>query len=182
MRDNILFTFSSMIKIVNLWRSKMKRRLLLLSIFFLALMLVGCQSNEKTFSGAGVTITLDKSFVEKEVIQAPFYLESRNHLFMALRESKTDLRANGIATLETYIRAVLKNANKTATIKSFEEGDISFKYAYYSSTVDDQTFGYMLLVMEGENHYYTMNFGCLEKNLEGNKDLYIKWAKTIIVE
>jgi hypothetical protein len=160
----------------------MKRRLLLLSAFFFALMLVGCKPNEKTFSAVGVTIKLNKSFVEKEVIQVPFYLESRDHLFMASRESKTELSTYGITTLDSYIQAVLDNANKTTTVQTYDEDDIFYKYAYYTSIVNDQTFGYMLLVMEGENHFYTMNFGSLEKNLEGNKDLYFKWAQSITVE
>ncbi len=160
----------------------MKRGMLILSVFFFALILVGCKSNEKTFSGAGVSITLNSSFVEKEVIQAPFYLESKDHLFMALRETKTDLSTYGIADLSSYIEAVLSNASKTATVETFEEGDLLYKYAYYTSTVGDQTFGYMLIVMEGENHFYSMNFGCLEDKLEDNKDLYFKWSKTITVE
>ena len=39
------------------------------------------------------------------------------------------------------------------------------KYAYYESVVEEQTFGYMLITMEGENHFYTMNFGCYKKDL-----------------
>lgn len=160
----------------------MKRRLLLIVAFFFIIMLAGCVKSEKTFSASGVTITLNKSFVEKEVIQAPFYLESKDHLFLASRESKSELSAFSITTLESYIKAVLKNANKTATIQTVEEENLSYKYAYYTSTVNEQTFGYMLIVMEGKNHFYAMNFACLEKKLEGNKDLYIKWAKTITVE
>ncbi|QVK17557.1 hypothetical protein KHQ81_11960 [Mycoplasmatota bacterium] len=101
---------------------------------------------------------------------------------MANRESKTELSRFGIKTLESYIKAVLKNSNKTATIETYDKDDLDYKYAYYTSTVGDQTFGYMIVVMEGEDHYYTLNFACLEKKLDDNKDLYIKWAKTITVE
>lgn len=55
-------------------------------------------------------------------------------------------------------------------------------YAYYSSTVNEETFGYMLVCMEGAEKYYFMRFGCREKNLEKNKDQYKTWAKTIVVE
>lgn len=55
-------------------------------------------------------------------------------------------------------------------------------YAYYEATVNDQTFGYMLLAFEGEDHFYSMNFGCLESKLESNKEQYFKWASTITIE
>jgi len=149
-------------------------------------MLVGCKSSskdkEKTFSGSGLTITLNNTFFEKEVIQAQLYLESTDHIFMSLRETKTDLSNFQITTLDAYIKAVLNNANKTATVQTYEKDGISYKYAYFTSTVGEQKFGYMMLAQEGKDHFYSMNFGCLEKKLEDNKDLYTKWAKTIKVE
>jgi hypothetical protein len=161
----------------------MKRIMSLFFIFLLAIVLVGCKSNnKKEFSQIGVTITLNDTFVEKEVIQAPFYLESKNHFFMANREAKTELLPYGITSIDAYIQAVLTNAGKSVSVKSVNEDDVSYKYAYYTSTVGDQSFGYMLVVMEGENHFYTMNFGCLETNFDDSKDLYTKWTKTITVE
>jgi hypothetical protein len=161
----------------------MKRILSVFFIFLFVFILVGCgKSDEKEFSKAGVTITLNDSFVEKDAIQAPFYLESKDHFFMANREAKSGLRTYGITTLDTYVEAVLNNANKNVTIKSFNEDGLSYKYAYYTSTVNEQTFGYMLIAMEGEDHFYTMNFGCLEDDFDDNKDLYTKWTKTITVE
>ena len=45
-------------------------------------MLAGCKAESKTFTGAGVSITLNDSFVEKEVVQAPLYLGvSRPYLY-----------------------------------------------------------------------------------------------------
>lgn len=159
----------------------MKKRMLLVLMFVLVVSLVGCSESEKTFSGAGVSITLNESFVEKEVIQAPLYLESQDHIFMSMRETKQELSPYDISTLEEYIDAVLLNSGKDA--ETFIKGDESaYMYAYYESTVNDQKFGYMLLVFESEEYFYSMNFGCLASKLEKNKELYFNWASTITVE
>jgi hypothetical protein len=36
--------------------------------------------------------------------------------------------------------------------------------------------------MESDDYYYVMNLGCLNKDLEGNKEQYIEWANTISVD
>ena len=147
-----------------------------------ALLLVGCTS-KKEFSGAGIKIELNDTFTKKTVIQAPFYLESPQHIVMGLRETKSDLSSHGIGTLNEYIVAVLRNGNKLVPVEESDE-DESFEYyfAYYTSSVEDQDFGYMLVVLEGEDHFYSITFGCLESNLEKNKDTYFKWLNTITVE
>ena len=53
---------------------------------------------------------------------------------MAIRETKTDLSAYSITTLESYINAVLSNSNKTADVLTSEGTDETYLYAYYEST------------------------------------------------
>lgn len=146
------------------------------------LSLTACFDSSKEYSGAGITVTLPDNFVEKEVVQAPFYLESTSHIVMGNGEGKSTLSGMGVSTVNQYIKAVLKASSKTAEVSSFTEGDISFDYAYYTSTVESETFGYMIVCLEGSQKFYSINFGCREKNLEKNKETYLKWAKTIVVE
>lgn len=70
--------------------------LLLVSVFALA----ACRPAEKTFEGSGITIILTDSFIKKDVIQAPFYLESTQHIFTGLRESRATIQSMGIYSLE----------------------------------------------------------------------------------
>lgn len=144
--------------------------------------LTGCTAKAKEFSGSGITITLTDDFVEEEIVQAPFYLVSPKHIFMCFIESKTDLEYYPIDTLEDYINAVLTRNELSSEIFTFNEGDVHYMYAYYTKTIDEVDYGYMLIVMEGENHFYSMNFGCLDSKLDNYKDQYSDWAKTIIVE
>ncbi|HBT59883.1 MAG TPA: hypothetical protein DEA45_03555 [Acholeplasmataceae bacterium] len=157
----------------------MKKTIQVLTIFLLLSLMVGCQTEKKTFEKNGVSITLTDRFIEKEVVQVGFYLESNDHIFMSNRESKESLSYIGVSSLSQYTTQVLASAGKTAEVHTSEDG---YRYAYYESVVNDQSFGYMLLTFEGEDHFYTMNFGCLSKNLEKNKSLYFQWAKTIVIE
>lgn len=144
--------------------------------------LAACTPPAKEFSGSGMTVTLNNQFVEKEVLQAQLYLESTQHIFMGSGENKSDAIAAGISDLKVYTERVIKNNKKDSTVEEFSEGDVRYFFAYYTSTVGSESFGYMLVCMEGATKYYSMNFGCREKNLEDNKAQYQTWAKTIKVE
>lgn len=153
---------------------------LALSVFALS----GCSffaPEEKEFTGSGITITLNDSFVETDSVVAPLFISSLKHIFMGLRETKTDAVSVGIYTLGEYIDYALENSGYSgSTVHESENGE--YVYAYYSATVDEVEYGYMIICMEGTSHYYLMNFGCLNDELEENKDQYIAWADTIIVD
>lgn len=161
------------------------KKLAIITVFVLSLFaLSGCSlfgPTEQEFSGGGITITLDDSFVEQSNVNWPLYLSSFDHIFMGLRESKSDAVSVGISTLADYMDLVLYNGGEeNATVFESENGE--YLYAYYSATVDGEEFGYMLICMEGANYYYLMNFGCYNDELNDNKDQYIAWANTIVVE
>lgn len=134
------------------------------------------------FSGSGITITLNDSFYEKSSVAVQLYLESVNHVFLGNREAKDDLLSYGIGDLREYIEGVLESIDSESEITVYEDDDTAFMYAYYTSEVDGDEFGYMLVVMEGEDHFYAMNFACFADKLEKNKPTYLDWAKTIRVE
>lgn len=162
----------------------MKKKIFVVAAMLFSLVtLVSCMNNSKTFSKIGVTIELDKSFVEKDVIQAPFYLESTKYIFTGIRESKEEIDAAiGVINLRDYIDAVLENNQKEADVLEYDEDDLKYYYAYYTAVVGDQEFGYMLFVMEGEKDFYSFNFGTLANNFDKSKDQFNKWIKTITVK
>lgn len=156
-------------------------------VAFLAISIFGLSAcfkpKTKEFSGSGMTVTLTDDFVEKEVLQAQLYLESTKSIFMGNAETKAFLVDYGITDLRTYTQKVLELAGKTSVeIFEYNEGGVRFDYAYYDATVDLNEFGYMLITMEGESNYYTMDFGCKKANLESNKEQFMAWAKLIKVE
>ena len=163
----------------------MKRFILMFVIGLFGFALTGCDlfaPEEKVFSGSGMTITLNDNFIETDTVLVPLYLTSMDHIFMGEREAKSLFVGTEIESLSDYAEVVLEYGGYTdSTVYQAAEG-YEYVYAYYSATVDDQEFGYMLICMESDSYYYLMNLGCLYDDLEDSKDQYIEWANTIIVE
>jgi len=163
----------------------MKKVVLMLLLVLSAITLTGCdlfKPAEKEFSGSGITITLNEDFSVTETVLVPFYLVSLDDIFMGSRESKSLFKNTTINSLQDYAEASLANAgHEDATIYE-SDSDTDYIYAYYSATNDGTEFGYMLICMESDDYYYVMNLGCLNKDLEGNKEQYIEWANTISVD
>lgn len=64
-----------------------KRSLISFSFVFL-FVLTGCVKKEKTFTTpAGLEITLNTSFKEKEIVSQTFYLESKDMIFYGIERS-----------------------------------------------------------------------------------------------
>lgn len=162
----------------------MKRIFLVLNLMLFSLFLVGCEPSEKTFTGVGISVTLDDSFIEKDVIQAPFYLESTKYIFTGMRESKLSLSTIGVFSLIDYIETVLSVNGKGSVspeMKLDDDDNVMYYYAYYNNSVEDMNFGYMMIAMEDDSNFYTMNFGCLEEEFDDNKDQFFEWASSIEV-
>jgi len=166
---------------------KTMKKLLIATLCFLSVFaLAGCDwfaPAEKEFSGSGMTITLNEDFSVTETVMFPLYLVSLRHIFMGSRESKALATSYGIASLQDYATAIMENGGHAgeSTFDSDETG-ATYVYAYYTATVDTIEYGYMLVCMESATYYYSMNFGCLESNLEASKTQYHTWADTIVVD
>ncbi|VEU80166.1 hypothetical protein [Haploplasma axanthum] len=160
----------------------MRKIVVVMLTLILGLSLTGCfGSKEKEFEGTGLKVTLDSSFSKIDVISFQLALQSKDHLFMENREAKSSLP--GISNLDEYYNVLLSNTNGSGqNEEKDEDGNIKFIYGYYTASNDGQNFGYMLVVFEGEDHYYVVNFAGFEKDLEKNKTKFLKWAKTIVVE
>lgn len=152
------------------------------------LMLTGCSlfsAKPKEFSGNGMTVTLTSDFSVGKNVQVPFYVASDKHIFMGANESKSLLASNGYRnlTLEQYAELVIYIYKKNVKINTYQDDETEFVYAYYDSTVSGVSYSYMMVCMEGDDSFYTMNFACFTKNFDDStKELYMKWAKTIRVE
>lgn len=162
--------------------SILRKSFFALLIGLISLSMTACFLSEPMeFSGSGITITLNDNFLEGTSDAVDFFLESTNHLFMGNRESKEDLTEYDIFTSEDYIEAMMDGIETASDIEFYTDDETEFYYAYYTSTVDGDTFGYMIVVMEGDHYFYAMNFACFANRLEKNKAQYLTWAKTIRV-
>lgn len=100
-------------------------------------------------------------------------------------QSKAYLADQGYTnlTLFDYAELVLDSSNKDSAVNNYSDEDTYFKYAYYDNTVEGEDYSYMLVCMESDSKFYTMNFGCYTKNFnDDTKAMYLEWAKTIRVD
>lgn len=160
--------------------SKMKYVLLLVLVVSLCF-ITSCKGKEKTFSDSGITITLNSKFKKQNIQGAQIVYATSRIGFMGNPESKELLMIPN-DSLDQYTEKVISVNNLDIDYQIYDEDDIKFGYAYYTSVVGKQTYKYMLVTKEGNDNYYTMNFWTLENIFDKYSDQFMEWAKTIIVE
>lgn len=146
--------------------------------------LVACGNKSKTFTcDAGLTITLNDSFYEKDIVSQTFYLESSNVIFIALKEDFTTLSNAGYntdtLTKSEYLNIVKQNNSLTADIIEDVENDLVY-LKYYKNT-SGKDFFYLALAEKGSDAFWLCQFACEQKNETEYTNQFIKWAKTIEV-
>lgn len=146
------------------------------------LVLVGCGKRVKTFtSDAGIEITLNSSFHEKEIVSQTLYLESDKMIFTALKEDKSLFEQVGINfasySLNAYTNLVLEN-NKLSTEIKTEEGLIYFSY---EKEVSGKKFTYQAYTFKGSDEFWLCQFAVETKNYVALLDNIVKYAKSIVV-
>lgn len=164
----------------------MKKMRKLFVVFVLALSLFTLTGCSKEFKKAGITITLDSTFHESENVAFQVVYLSNKYGFSGNGESKSDLSANGIDTLNEYSKAVLEVAKKDNLVMENyyeEENKVGFQYTFFSQEVEGRDFRYMIITKEGKEKFYVMNLWCLESNFnDKTKTKMMDWAKSIKVE
>ena len=144
--------------------------------------LTSCKGKAQTFSSNGITITLTSKFKQQEISGAQIVYLTRKVGFMGNQENKDILNISD-NKLEFYANKVVEaNKLKDVELFTYDENGVKFVYGYYTAKVSNITYKYMLVTMEGKDNYYTMNFWSLEKNFNANKNQFMEWAKTIVVE
>ena len=143
----------------------MKKYAQLVCLSLILFLVAGCslsslfKESTKKYTVNGISVTMNDSFYEKDLVSQTAYLESQEAIFTALKEEFTELEAAGInkdATLKDYAEAV-KNAN------SFT-GDIIEKdglvYFTYEKDVSGKSFFYLATVYKTDDAFWLINFAC----------------------
>jgi len=174
-------------KITNI----IKKSFLLLLVFIFIFSLVGCQVNEKTFSGGGLEIKLTSDFKEVENALYDIYIiNDQNVAFMSKRYTKHQTIQNvdlSTLTREEYMSFCIANYGWDATVFSVErpnEEFDSFCYCYYgeyNQTTGEYTYGYMMIVMSDENYFYNISLAVPYAKFQDSKQLLMEYAISIKV-
>lgn len=160
--------------------NRMMKSLKISCIVLLAVLLTSCFAKEKTFTKAGITITLTNQFKEIDGGDFPMAYASNKYGFSAIGNDKS---AVNVDSLHAYTELVLSNADRSGlTIQEYKDDNQIFEYVCYTAEIDGKTYGYMTISKEGNSKYYTLNFWCFEKNFDSSKDQFIEWAKSAKVD
>ncbi len=146
---------------------------------------VACSNNsEKTYTcDAGLSITLNNGFIEKEIVGQTYYLQSTNIIFTATKELFTELDESGAftdaknKTLKNYANLIISLNRLSSQIK--EDNDLV--YFSYTKSVSGQSYYYFAVMQKGTDAFWLCQFACLSKNKDKYTPKFIDYAKTITV-
>ena len=138
------------------------------------------ESNEKTFSKAGMTITLNESFQEKEHSDFTVLFQSKRTMVMAYKEEFAvleDLEIPLDISLRDYAEQIAANNNINSIVKE-TDGLTCFEYEL---TVDGKDYYYLVVFYRGQDAYWTVNYVCETKRYSEYSPLFFKWANSVVV-
>lgn len=138
--------------------------------------LTGCQK-EKTFSAAGMTITLTTKFKEVENINFTACYE-RNDVLVVMRKEEFSLLGTSKYTVQEYAWEVIDLNGRDSYTKN-EEDYVSFTY---EATAGGKDFYYYNTCFKTHDAYWLIQFACETKSVDKLQDDFEKWANSIVFE
>lgn len=158
----------------------MKKILVVLCAFVSCILLGGCAfgNQEKTYSSHGISVTMNKGFVEKSIMSQTAYFQGTDALFTALKEDFDTLALIDLGSKSTkkdYAEAVVKN-NK-ADYKVIEKDDLT--YFEYEKSISGKDYYYLASVYKTDDAFWLVNFACEKANKEKYESIFKRWAKTV---
>ena len=140
--------------------------------------LVGCSlldPEAKSFSAAGMTITLTDEFTEEELITQTAYYVSQKAVVMALKEDGSTISEYSVADYAELVCTV--NEMDVEVIE--KDGYAEFTY---EEEVSGKTYHYYARCFKNGTDFWLFQFACETKNTEKFADLFETWASSVTFE
>lgn len=158
---------------------KKNRFKLLITLLCCTFVLSGCfEGKSKTYSKSGINIELPDNFFEKELVSSTYYLESTQSIVSFLKEDFSIIYKYA-PDLNSYSNLVLTANKLNAKIQEFFEEEIRFNHFDYEKEMSGKNYYYKVVMIEGINAYWLLNFACETKNKEEFSKKFLDWTKTI---
>jgi len=152
---------------------------------FLTLILVVCmlltalsacslfEPEEKTFSKAGMSITLTEEFFEKDIVTQTAYYVSEDVIVTALKESHDLLKG----------KSVKEYAELVCEANSFDKASVKVNGSYaefeFESEANGKDFYYYARCFKNGDDYWLFQFGCEIDDKDDLKENFYKWASSV---
>lgn len=147
----------------------------------LTLCLTSCSDpGEKTFSKAGMSITLTDEFYENEYynLTAHYEMKDEDVTVSATKEEFSAIEAAGdtIDSREDYAKLIMEDNEIEAELKTSESGKMYFTF---TKTPYDTEYVYYAFIFETDDSYWLFQFGCESAAEPDYRDLFMKWADSV---
>ncbi len=145
------------------------------------LTLVGCFGGKpKTFSKAGMSITLTTKFTEQNIVTQTAYYVSTDSVVTALKEEFTLGEGVKDYTISEYTAIVILNNSLTAT-PNVREGK-SYLWFTYEKKVNGKDFYYLATTFKATDAFWLIQFACEQSDKEKLTDTFLGWADSVTFE
>ena len=134
-------------------------------------------NDDKTFSKAGMSITLDRDFyyLPNEKFIATY--SKKDASVLVVKEAFADYDGLKDFTLTQYGRETIRVNKVDATLQT-EEGLTYFEYDFFNTDAG-KNFHYYCVLFKGPDAFWMFEFACLTEQFDTYHPQFIEWAKTI---
>lgn len=139
-------------------------------------MLGGC-SSPKTFSKAGMSITLNSKFSEQTIVTQTVYYVSVDSVVTGLKEEFTLMPGLKDYTIDRYTSMVLNNNSLTATVNTREGKD--YRWFTYTKEVSGRNYFYLATTHKASDAFWLIQFGCDVSDEGKFTDIFLGWADSV---
>ena len=137
---------------------------------------IGCsllEPDEKVFTKAGLSITLDESFTEQDIVTQTAYYVSLEVIVTTLTESDPSIDDY---TVEQYAELVCNVNNLSNSEIVAKDGYAEFDY---EKTVNGKDYYYYARCLKNGTDFWLIQFACETKNKAEHIPSFEKWAGSI---
>lgn len=135
----------------------------------------------RTFSKAGISITLTDSFSEKDSSNLIASYVSKKYSVSIMKEAFKSLK-NYLdytkMTIKDYAELVVIKSNVTSVVES----DMKIPYFVYTKHVNGKDFSYYVRVFKASDAFWVVTFGAETKNFDAAEEKFTKWADTVKID
>ena len=158
----------------------MKKFLSVLLVAVILLSMASCATaSPKDFTCEGMTVTLTNRFEETQYEGYTVCYGSSDVMVIVLKESFSLQADLDQMPLDEYANLVFQaNASRSPSEITKHEGFRSMEYDFFNEN-ENKTYSYFSTMFKGPDAFWLIQFACLEKDYDANKDTFLTYANSI---